>query len=81
VTIDFPVNLTATVSGGTPTSVQFIITKVDGGYSKTINGTGSGSSWTASWNDSSGGNGEYSIKARAIINGLGYDSASSTVEY
>jgi membrane peptidoglycan carboxypeptidase len=81
VTIDFPVNLTATVSGGTPTSVQFIITKVDGGYSKTINGIGSGSSWTASWNDSSGGNGEYSIKARAIINGLGYDSVSATVKY
>jgi membrane peptidoglycan carboxypeptidase len=81
VSIGFPVNLSATISGESPTSVQFIISKVGGGYSKTIDGADSGSNWTASWNDSSGGNGEYNIKARAIINGLGYDSDSSTVEY
>jgi membrane peptidoglycan carboxypeptidase len=80
VNISFPVNLRATVSG-TATSVNFYISKIGGGYSKIVSATLNGANWMADWNDSSGGTGNYAIKARAIIGGIAYDSSSATVTY
>lgn len=80
VNISFPVNLSASVSD-TPTSVQFFISKSGGGYSKTIGATKSGSNWVATWSDNSWGNGDYTIRARAIISGTAYDSTTITVTY
>jgi len=80
VTITFPVSLSATVSD-TASSLQFFISKSGGGYSKTVGATASGSTWIATWNDNSGGSGEYTIKARAIVSGTAYDSDIITVEY
>jgi membrane peptidoglycan carboxypeptidase len=80
VNVSFPVSLSASVSDN-PTSVQFFISKSGGGYSKTIGASKSGSNWVATWNDNSGGNGDYTIRARAIISGTAYDSATITVTY
>jgi membrane carboxypeptidase/penicillin-binding protein PbpC len=80
VNIHFPVDLSATVSE-TPSSVQFFISKDGGVYSQTIGATQTGSNWTATWNDDTGGNGDYTIKARAIVSGTAYDSNSITVTY
>ncbi|MCD4811672.1 transglycosylase domain-containing protein [bacterium] len=80
VNIVFPVALEASVVG-TPSSVQFFINKVGGGYSTTLGAVESGGSWVATWGDSGGGNGDYTIQARAIISGTAYDSAISTVTY
>jgi membrane carboxypeptidase/penicillin-binding protein PbpC len=80
VTISYPVNLTATVSG-TASTVQFFIEKSGSSYSKTVPASKSGSNWVATWNDSSGGNGDYTIKARAIVSGTAYDSNTITVTY
>jgi hypothetical protein len=80
VSISFPVNLKATVSS-TASSVTFYITKLGGGYSKSIPASLNGSNWMADWNDSSGGEGNYTIKARAIVGGTVYDSSTITVTY
>jgi membrane peptidoglycan carboxypeptidase len=78
----FPVNLQATVNG-IATAVRFEVTKNGGGYSSgTIAATPSGvNSWSTSWNDNSGGNGDYTITATATIAGNSYtDSITVTVE-
>ena len=80
VNISYPVNLSATVSDSAST-VQFFIEKVANSYSKTVPASKSGPNWTATWNDSSGGNGDYTIKARAIVSGVAYDSNTITVTY
>ena len=80
VKVQFPVALKASVSS-TAISVDFIITKSGSTYTKEIEGSQSGSDWVGTWTDSSGGNGDYSIKARAIIGGTTYDSPSITVTY
>lgn len=80
VTISYPVDLTSTVSN-TASTVQFFIEKSDNSYSKTVPATKSESNWVATWNDSSGGNGDYTIKARAIVSGTAYDSNTITVTY
>jgi membrane peptidoglycan carboxypeptidase len=78
----FPVNLQATVSG-VATTVKFVVTKDGGGYSSgDILAVPSGSNtWSTSWNDNSGGNGDYTITVTATIAGNTYsDSISITVE-
>ncbi|KUK77461.1 MAG: 1A family penicillin-binding protein [candidate division WS6 bacterium 34_10] len=80
VNISFPVSLKATVSG-TASSVNFYITKSGGGYSKIVPASLNGTNWIADWNDTSGGEGNYTIKARAIVGGTAYDSATVTVTY
>jgi len=80
VTIVFPVTLQASVTE-TPSSVQFFVNKVDDSYSTTLGAVQSGDSWVATWADTAGGNGDYTIKARAIISGTAYDSAIVTVTY
>lgn len=79
VSIGFPVELSASVSG-TPSSVQFFISKVENSFSKTLGASQSGSEWIATW-DSHGGSGNYTIRARAIIEGTAYDSNTITVTY
>jgi membrane peptidoglycan carboxypeptidase len=79
VTVAFPVDLSATVTG-TATVVQFIITKEDDSYTKTIPATPSGSTWSATWNDNSGGNGNYTIQVKATIGASQYTD-SVTVTY
>jgi membrane peptidoglycan carboxypeptidase len=79
VTVSFPVNLRATVSG-TPTLVKFVINKSDNSYSTEKIATKSGSNWVATWGDG-GGNGNYIIKAIATINGSNYESGVVTVTY
>jgi len=79
VSVAFPVNLSANVTG-TATVVQFIITKDGGTYSKTIPGVPSDSTWSATWSDSSGGNGNYTIEVEATIGGSQYTD-SVTVTY
>jgi hypothetical protein len=80
VNVSFPVNLKATVSG-TASSVTFYITKSGGGYSRSIPASLNGTNWMANWDDSSGGEGDYTIKARAIVSGTAYDSSTITVTY
>jgi membrane peptidoglycan carboxypeptidase len=80
VNISFPVNLKATVSE-TASSVNFYISKSGGGYSKIVPASLNGGNWMANWTDSSGGTGNYTIKARAIVSGTAYDSPSVTVTY
>ena len=80
VVISFPVSLKATVSGAA-VSVKFIVTKSDSTYTKEIPSILSGSEWVSTWMDNSGGNGEYTIKARGVIDGATYDSNSITVTY
>jgi membrane peptidoglycan carboxypeptidase len=80
VNISFPVQLSASVSDN-PSSVQFFISKNGTGYSKTIGASKSGTNWVATWNDNTGGNGTYTIRARAIISGTVYDSSAITVTY
>ncbi|MDD3474552.1 MAG: transglycosylase domain-containing protein [Candidatus Dojkabacteria bacterium] len=80
VTVAFPVSLKATVSG-TATSLKFIITKSDSTYTKEVSAVLTGSDWTSAWTDTSGGTGDYTIKARGVISGTTYDSGSITVTY
>ena len=80
VNIEFPVNLKATVTGSA-SSVNFYISKSGGGYSKIVPASLNGGNWMANWNDSSGGSGDYTVKARAIVGGTAYDSSTVTVTY
>lgn len=80
VTVAFPVALSASVTG-TATSLQFYISKVGGTYSDTKVATKSGGNWTATWDSTSGGNGDYNIKAKALVGGTSYDSNTITVSY
>ncbi|MDD2270438.1 MAG: Ig-like domain-containing protein, partial [Candidatus Dojkabacteria bacterium] len=80
VTVAFPVALSASVTG-TATSLQFYISKVGGTYSDTKVATKSGGNWTATWDSTSGGNGNYNIKAKALVGGTSYDSNTITVSY
>lgn len=62
--------LAASVSGGSVSRVDFVITQTSGGtYSNTIIGAASGGNWTATWSASGLSLGSYSIKAIAYVSG------------
>jgi penicillin-binding protein 1C len=69
VTVSFPVELKATVSGGTAQEVNFNISKVGGGYSETFSGMNSPNGWVSSWTEDGVTSGQYEIRASAKVDG------------
>jgi penicillin-binding protein 1C len=69
VTVSFPVDLKATVSGGTAQEVNFNVSKVGGEYSETFSGTNSSNVWSSSWTEDGVTSGQYEIKAIAKVGG------------
>ena len=78
----FPVQLEATVSGITPSRVDFIVAKIGGGYSNTIPDNSANGGWSRQWtNDGSVTTGNYSIIAKAFLGTQTYQSSPITVSY
>jgi membrane peptidoglycan carboxypeptidase len=73
VTVSFPVTLVATVSGGTVDEVTFTLSKVGGGYSKSLIDNNSSGGWSQIWTkEASVTSGQYEIRVSA-------KSGSSTI--
>jgi membrane peptidoglycan carboxypeptidase len=79
-TVSFPESLIASVSG-TVQSVSFKVVKVGGGYSQTFTDSDGTNGWSYSWNDNSGGNGDYTISVSALKDGNTITGNSVTVHY
>jgi membrane peptidoglycan carboxypeptidase len=80
-TISFPVTIEASVTGASPSQVRFIITKVGGGYTRTLYDNNPNNGWIQVWNDSSGGRGNYNIVAEAVVGSQTFRSTTITVTY
>jgi len=79
-TITIPVFLSVDITGS-PESVSFYVTKVDGGYSWTETDIDGNDGWGYTWSDGDAPNGDYIISASALKEGSTYVSNSITVTY
>ncbi len=79
--ISLPLLISASVSGGTPSSVSFHIDKVGGGYSVTLTDYDGTDGWSYSWTDTTATNGSYIISAAAVKGSSTYISNSITATY
>jgi hypothetical protein len=85
VTISFPpegVTLLASVSGGSVDEVTFSISKVGGGYTKSLTDSNGSDGWAVSWvKDASVTNGQYKISVSAKSGGSTIAGNSVTVTF
>ncbi|MDD4381810.1 MAG: transglycosylase domain-containing protein [Candidatus Dojkabacteria bacterium] len=68
-TVTSPVTLSATVSGGTVDNVSFYISKVGGGYTKTLTDSSDSGGWSAVWSNGATA-GQYTIVVKAVKSGI-----------
>lgn len=68
-TVVMPVNLSATVSGGSVDSVSFYISKIGGGYTKTLTDSNGGDGWSSTWSNGAS-SGQYTIIVKAVKSGI-----------
>jgi membrane peptidoglycan carboxypeptidase len=78
----FPVQLEATVSGITPSRVEFTVSKVGGVYSRSLIDSNGNNGWSQQWNqDPLIVSGDYSVIAKAFLGTKSYQSSAITVSY
>jgi membrane peptidoglycan carboxypeptidase len=76
--VSMPVTLTASVSGGTVDTVSFSISKVGGGYAKTLTDSSSSGGWSVIWNNGAS-SGQYTITVSAVKSGITINGNSISV--
>lgn len=78
----FPVPIEASITGINPSQVNFLISKVGGGYSRTLTDNNGNNGWSVMWQlEQTVSRGNYSIYASATSGGQTYQSAPITITY